>query len=88
MKFATNLDRVSYIFCVLSAVFLPIALISEFIIIKRHSKDIESEEFKKKYGKLVEGLNTSHWVGLYWNPIILTRWAAVNTILVLLKEAY
>lgn len=75
-------------FSIFTAFSLPVALISEFIIIKKHSKDIESEEFKKKYGKLVEGLNTKHWVGLYWNPITLTRWAAVNTILVVFKEAF
>ena len=88
LHFRTSIEIVSSIFTILTTIALPIGLVLEFYIIRKYTQKMESEEFKKKYSKLVDGLNTEKSIGQYWNPIILVRWAITNTILVALRESF
>lgn len=39
-----------------------------------------------RYGIILEGLNTQKFIGRYWSPLILLRWALTIIIMVFLKE--
>ena len=44
------------------------------------------KEFKIRFGKIVVGLKTQLFIGRYWSPLLLIRWAATIIIMVFLKE--
>lgn len=52
---------------------------------------IESEEFRRKLGKLIEDFNikpnkNSSSIAVYWNGLNIMRWAATVCILIYLKD--
>jgi hypothetical protein len=56
------------------------------VIVKR--AEAASDEFLKKYGTLVEGVNMKNPFNKYWNIFIIVRWAATSTIIVVLRDHY
>ena len=87
-KFVTTIEKVSIAFLILSLIAFPIALLYSFYILKKYKNDLESDIFKEKYSVLIEGINTKTKIGLYWNPLVLLRWAITNVILVTLKDSF
>lgn len=52
---------------------------------------INSEEFQRKYGPLIEDLNLNHnknfnSIVVYWNGLNLIRWTGTVCILIFLKD--
>jgi hypothetical protein len=56
-------------------------------LIYHHSKEgtLEKEEFKKKYGTIIEDLTLTGFIGRYWNIMVMARWTLVSLILVCLR---
>jgi hypothetical protein len=48
------------------------------LIVKR--AEVASDEFLKKYGTLVEGLNMNNPFNKFWNIFIIVRWGVTSTI--------
>ena len=63
------------------------ASVALIIVIVRRA-EAASEEFLKKYGTLVEGVNMKNPFNKYWNILIIVRWAATSTIIVVLRNHY
>jgi hypothetical protein len=47
---------------------------------------VNTKEFKKAYGPLIEGLNLKTTISKYWNQLNMFRWAIVTLILVVSKD--
>ncbi len=56
------------------------------VIVKR--AEVASDEFLKKFGTLLDGVNMKNSFNKYWNIFIIVRWAATSTILVVLRDHY
>jgi len=88
LKFVTTIEKISLVFCILTSLVLPVAFFLTFYILRKYRNDLGSENFKAKYSKLIDGLNTETRIGYYWNPIVLLRWAITNVVLVAIKDSY
>jgi hypothetical protein len=55
-------------------------------VIHKHNGKYELEEFKLSFGSLIEGLNTDSFIGRYWNPLNLIRWALTIVVMVFLNQ--
>jgi hypothetical protein len=49
-------------------------------------KTIQSEEFQEQFGTLVEGMNLSTTIGVFWNSLILIRWSVTNLVILLIAD--
>ena len=58
----------------------------EIYLIRANNGRYHLEEFKIRYSKIVEGLNTQLFIGRYYNPFLLIRWGVTIIIMVFLKE--
>jgi hypothetical protein len=71
----------------MSLILYPASVITIPVIYKvMRNQNIESIEFKEKFGELTEGLNTNGIGGKYWNLFILIRWQVTVVILVALRS--
>jgi hypothetical protein len=62
------------------------SLLIIWIIIKRGSQQ-NKEEFKKKFGTLIEGQRAYHSkIGAYWKFLNLIRWTLTAAILIFLRD--
>ena len=59
---------------------------AEIIRFHRAKGTIESDDFKERYGCLIEGLRTSCFIGAYWNVIVMIRWTLTTIILIYLRD--
>jgi hypothetical protein len=55
-------------------------------VIRAHKGIYQLVYFQVSYGAIIDGLNTDTWIGLYWNPLNLIRWALTTIVLVFLNK--
>ena len=69
---------------------LTVSTVMNASVVYKYSKlnQLESEEFKNKYGTLTEGLNLRTTAGKYWNVITLMRWNVLSVVLVVLRDHF
>jgi hypothetical protein len=48
--------------------------------------DVDTKEFKKVYGPLVEDQTIKTKISKYWNQLKIFRWALVTVVLVVFKD--
>jgi hypothetical protein len=86
LTYDTSLSHASSILSIIILVCIAIAIVLETYVIRKYKGRYELEEFKLSYGACIEGLNTETFIGRYWNPITLIRWAITNLIMIFLRD--
>ena len=86
LNFDNSLNSASSVLSIIILMFLALAIALETYVIYKHHGQYEDSEFKQNYGACIEGLNTSAFVGRYWNPLTLTRWAITSLIMIFLRD--
>lgn len=49
---------------------------------------MKSEEFKEKYGVIIENMDSDKILGRLWSIVIQIRWLLTNAILVFIRDNY
>ena len=86
LTFDSPLSYASSVLSIIILVSVAIAIVLEIYVIYQHKDRYHLEDFKQSYGLSIEGLNTESFIGRYWNPLTLIRWAITNLIMIFLRD--
>jgi hypothetical protein len=86
LNYDTSLSHTSSVLSIIIIVFIAIAIVLEIHVIRKHKGRYQLDEFNLRYGVCIEGLNTEIFIGRYWNPLSLIRWAITNLIMIFFRD--
>ena len=82
LNFDTPIQYASSVISIVALSIILIIIAIEISVISRHKGRYQEEEFKQRFGSIIEGLNTDSIIGRYWNLLNLFRWALTIVIMV------
>ena len=86
LSYETPLSNASSVLSFIILVCIAVAIVLETHVIRKNKGKYHLEEFKQSYGVSIEGLNTETFIGRYWNPLTLIRWAITNLIMIFFRD--
>ena len=86
LTFDSAFSYASSVLSIIILVLIAIAIVLEIYVIHQNKGGYQLEEFTQSYGVCIEGLNTETFIGRYWNPLTLIRWAITNIIMIFLRD--